>query len=97
MNKPKHLAAVLAVLLAFIMLFSAVYIALEADHDCCGEDCFVCGQLRACENLLRNLLLTAALLSATGCFCALIRIISFPDLHFAHPHTLIALKVKLSD
>ncbi len=97
MNKPKRLAAVLAVLFAFIMLFSAVYIALEADHDCCGEDCLVCAQLRACEELLRNLLLTAALLSAAGRFCALIRVIPFADLHFAHPHTLIALKVKLSD
>lgn len=97
MTKPKQLAAVLALLLALVMLFSAVYIALEADHDCCGEDCFVCAQLRACEELLRNLLLTAALLSAAGCFCALICIIAHTDLRFAHPHTLTALKVKLSN
>jgi hypothetical protein len=97
MNRPKQLVTILALLLALVMLFSAVYIVLEADHDCGGEDCLVCAQLRACEELLRNLLLTAALLSAAGRFCALIRVIPFADLHFAHPHTLIALKVKLSD
>ena len=97
MNKPKYIASALAVLLALVMLFSVVYIALEADHDCCGEDCAVCVQLRTCENLLRNLFLTAVLLSAAGCLCALICVIARSDLRFAHPHTLIALKVKLSD
>ena len=97
MNKPKRLAAVLAVLLAFIMLFSAVYIALEADHDCCGENCVICAQLRACEELLRNLLLTAALLSAAGCLCALSRVISRAASRFVACHSLIALKVKLSN
>ena len=97
MNKPKHSAAVLAVLLAFIMLFSAVYIDLEADHDCCGEDCMICAQLRACENLLRNLLLTAALLSAAGCFCTLSRVIARAASRFVACHSLLALKVKLSN
>ena len=33
MNKPKRLASVLALLAAFLMLFSVLFIALEADHD----------------------------------------------------------------
>ena len=97
MTKPKQLSAVLTVLLALVMLFSVVYIALESEHDCCGEDCMICAQLRACEELLQNLLLTTALLSAAVCFCARICIIAHTDLRFAHPHTLIALKVKLSN
>ena len=97
MNKPKYIASALAVLLAFVMLFSVVYIALEADHDCCGEDCAVCVQLRTCENLLRNLFLTAVLLSAAGCLCTLNLAIAYPNFRFAHSHTLIALKVKLSN
>ena len=36
MNKPKRLASVLVLLVAFLMLFSVLFIALEADHDCCG-------------------------------------------------------------
>lgn len=97
MNKPKCLASALAVLLALVMLFSVLYIALEADHDCCGEDCLVCAQLRACEDLLRNLLLTAALLSAAVCFCALSRVIARAASRFVACHSLIALKVKLSN
>ena len=93
----KRPAAVLAVLLALVMLFSAAYIALEADHDCCGEDCAVCALLRACEDLLRNLLLTAALLSAAGRLCAPSRAASPTGTRFAPSHTLTALKVKLSD
>ena len=58
MNKPRRLVSVLALLAAFMLLFSVLYIALEADHDCCGEDCAICAQLRACEDLLRDLGLT---------------------------------------
>lgn len=97
MNKTKRFAAVLALLLAFFMLFSILYIALEADHDCCGEDCAVCAAIRTCENLLRNLLPIALLLAAFQMLCVLVRAILSTDCFSAHPHTLIALKVKLSD
>ena len=97
MNKPKRFASVLALLLAFFMLFSILYIALEADHDYCGEDCAVCAAIRTCENLLRNLLPIALLLAAFQMLCALVRAILSTDCFSAHPHTLIALKVKLSD
>ena len=97
MNRPKHPASVLALLMAFIMLFSVLFIALEADHDCCGEDCAICAQIQACEDLLRNLITTAALAAAAWCLPVLTRALSAADCRFVHPHTLIALKVKLSD
>ena len=97
MNKPKQLAAVLALLLALVMLFSVLYIALEADHDCCGDDCAVCAQLHACEELLRNILATALLFSAARCFCAPLRASAEADCRPERPHTLILLKVKLSN
>ena len=34
------------------VLFSAVYIAAEAGHDCCGEGCPICACIRQCENTL---------------------------------------------
>lgn len=95
--KPKRLVSALALLLALIMLFSVLYIALEADHDCCGDDCAVCAQLQVCENLLHNLLLTTAVLIAAWSFCALISFVAAEGSGFVRPHTLIALKVKLSD
>ena len=97
MNKPKRLASMLALLVAFIMLFSVAYIVLEAEHNCCGEDCAICAQIRACEGLLRNLLTIAVLSAAGRCCFALIHDFADADCCSANSHTLIALKVKLSD
>ena len=55
------LAAVgVAILLGFQVL-SAAYVAHEADHDCCGEECPVCVQLQQC---LANFQLTGSGLEA---------------------------------
>ncbi len=97
MIKSKRLASVLAMLVAFIMFFSLLYIALEADHDCCGEGCAVCVQIQACEDLLQNLMTAAVLVAAAWCFYALSRVFANADCCSLHPHTLISLKVKLSD
>ncbi len=95
--KSKRFASALALLVAFIMLFSVLFIALEADHDCCGEGCAVCAQIQVCENLLRNLITAAALVVAAWCLYALIRVFADTNCFSVHPHTLIVLKVKLSD
>ena len=50
----------LAAVLAVVMLSSAVYLAVEADHDCSGDDCAICRQISICENLLKSLGLAGA-------------------------------------
>ncbi len=97
MISPKRFASALALLLALVMLFSVLYVALEADHDCCGENCAVCARIRACENLFRNLLSAAALLLAVRLFCSLICVFVNTECFSVFPNTLISLKVKLSD
>jgi len=97
MIKSKRLASVLVLLVACIMLFSVLFIALEADHDCCGEDCVICAQIQFCEDLLRNLITTSVLVAAAWYLYALIRVFADADCCSVHPHTLIVLKVKLSD
>lgn len=97
MNKPKRFASLLALLVAFIMLSSVLFIALEADHDCCGEGCAVCAQIQACEDLLRNLMMVPVLAAAVWCLYALNRVSAETDRCAFHPYTLIVLKVKLSD
>ena len=97
MIKSKRLASVLVLLVACIMIFSVLFIALEADHNCCGEGCAVCAQIQVCEDLFRNLITAAALVVAAWCFYALIRVFADADCCSVHPHTLIVLKVKLSD
>ncbi len=94
----KFFAAALVLLTAFLLLFSAVFIALEADHDCCGEDCAVCAQIRLCEDLIRDLLTAAAPAAAAACCLSALRFVfAAADCFSFHPRTLIALKVKLSD
>ena len=44
----RFLAAVGVALLLGVQAFSTVYIAHEADHDCCGDDCPICVQLQQC-------------------------------------------------
>ncbi len=97
MIKSKRFASVLVLLVAFIMLFSVLFIALEADHDCCGEDCAICAQIQVCENLLRNLMTAASLVVTVWSLYALARVFTDADCRSVHPHTLISLKVKLSD
>ena len=54
--RQKRIAAgILGMLLLLIMLFSSFYLAVEADHDCSGEDCPVCACIQQCENTLHRI------------------------------------------
>lgn len=93
----KRCLAVLAAVLAFVMLFSVLYVALEADHDCHGDDCAICAQISACMDLLRQLALSLLVIAAA----ALLRASALPVrkaiCYGVHRASLISLKVKLSD
>ena len=67
-------ALLLAVTILVIMLYSAVFVAAEADHDCVGEGCPICYQIDACQNTLKSLSLAVCvkqpLLLRLHIFCA---------------------------
>lgn len=55
MRLPRHkriMAGIMGILMLLIILFSAFYIAAEADHDCTGEDCPICACIHQCEKTL---------------------------------------------
>lgn len=85
----------LAVLLALV--FSAFYIAAEADHDCPGESCEVCRHIAQCEKLLRTLLLLAAAALFAVAKDALFSVRPTDRAASAVGDTPVSLKVKLSD
>ncbi len=54
-TKAKRIAAgIMGIMMLVIVLFSAFYIAAEANHDCTGEDCPICACIQQCENILRR-------------------------------------------
>nr|MCR5719967.1 hypothetical protein [Lachnospiraceae bacterium] len=57
-------AGIMGLMMLVIVLFSSFYIAAEADHDCCGEDCPICDCIHRCENTLRGIGDGAAVRSA---------------------------------
>ena len=87
----------LAAVLAVVMLSSAVYIAVEADHDCSGDDCAICRQISICENLLKSLGLAGAAAAITAAFTYTMCKAILPCAEMTDTLTLVALKVKLSN
>ena len=87
----------LAAVLAVVMLSSAIYIAVEANHDCSGEDCAICRQISICENLLKTLGLAGAAAAITAAFTYTMCRAILPCAETIGTLTLVALKVKLSN
>lgn len=96
-KRNRKLALLLALAVCFVMLFSAFYIAAEADHDCIGENCPICYQISVCENTLKSLGYGVAVLVAAIVltFSAAI-LLSQPKTHLKQS-TLITLKVQLTN
>ena len=96
-KKPCFLMRLLAAVLAVVMLSSAIYIAVEADHDCSGEDCAICHQISVCEDLLKSLRLAGAAAAITAAFTYTVCKAILPCTEMTGTLTLVALKVKLSN
>lgn len=65
-GKKPAAAGILALLLAACLLGSVLFLVLEAGHDCDGEDCRICAQMAACEEILRVLSAVSALFAAAS-------------------------------
>ena len=98
MEKKKRIAALLlAVAVLFVVLYSALFIVAEADHDCAGENCPICYQINICQNTLKKLSLAVFAAAFAAAFTyTLCRDISVCT-DYAQSYTLVSLKVKLSD
>ena len=96
-KKFRFMVRLLAVVLAVVMLSSAVYLAVEADHDCSGEDCAICHQIGVCESLLKSLGLAGAAAVITVAFTYTMCRAILPCTEMIGTLTLVSLKVKLSN
>ena len=96
-KKSRLITGLLAAVLAAVMLSSAVYIAVEANHNCSGEDCAICHQLQVCENLLKSIGLAGAAAAISAAFTYTVCRAILPCAEMNGTLTLVALKVKLSN
>lgn len=96
-KKPCFMTRLLAAVLAVVMLSSAVYLAVEADHDCSGDDCAICHQISVCEDLLKSLGLAGAAAAITAAFTYTMCKAILPCTEMIGTLTLVSLKVKLSN
>lgn len=90
-------AGLLLTAFLLVMLFSAVFPAAEAGHDCTGDGCAVCAVIQQCQTLLRQTgnLYTPALMGPvalllTGAVCITL-------LTEAVSATLVSRKVRLDN
>ena len=96
-KKKRIISLIVAVAIFFVMLYSALYIAAEANHDCVGENCPICYQISVCENTLKNLSLAVCAVAFAAAFTyTLCRSIS-ACADVTPSYTLVSLKVKLTD
>ena len=96
-KKKRIISLIVAVAVIFVMLYSVLYIAAEANHDCVGENCPICYQISVCENTLKNLSLAVCAVAFAAAFTyTLCRSIS-ACADVTPSYTLVSLKVKLTD
>ena len=97
MEKKKRIAAFLAVTILLVLLFSAAFIATEADHDCAGENCPICAQIAVCQNILKTFALAVCIAAFPAVFSHVLCRGSFACADAIPRNTLVSLKVKLTN
>ena len=96
-KKKRIISLVVAVAFFFVVLYSALYIAAEANHDCVGENCPICYQISVCENTLKNLSLAVSAAAFAAAFTYSLCRSIFSCAAVIPSYTLVSLKVKLTD
>ena len=96
-KKNRIIAILLAVMVLFVMLYSALFIVAEVGHDCTGENCPVCYQINVCQNTLKNLSFVVCAVVFSIAFTHILCRNTFVCTVSVQDNSLVALKVKLSD
>ena len=93
-NIKKKIKAFISLLIVFSLLFAFVFISLESNHDCTGEDCQICASIQSFGNLLKKLVLSVFAVFVTLCLSEFVALFNRRT-EKIFSYTLISLKVKL--
>ncbi len=55
LNIGRFIAMILFLCILFTLLFSVSFIIFHTDHNCTGEGCVVCAQLKTCADIIKKL------------------------------------------
>lgn len=98
MNRKKRLlSSLLCVIFVAALIVSGALIATRLQHECLGESCPVCAAISGWERLLRGMALAAALESTLLLAQRALGVCLAARFNGTTAHTLVTLKVKLSD
>ena len=93
----KRAALLICLLFCLSVALSGLYVALHADHHCSGEECTVCAELAVCVTLLGTTAVAAAIATSSTVFPRPVSQQRNRRVALCAPHSLISLKVKLSN
>ena len=98
--KNSELIRVLSALAAFAMLsvilLASIFIVMEADHDCDGEECPVCQCLEQCQNALHQLSMVTAAVSVSTALAFFLTTTVFRFERVTRKDTPVSAKVRLN-
>ena len=93
----RTLAAALVIAVFCAVLFSSVFIVSRSGHDCHGHDCRICAFISVCRSTLDTLFsVLAVCVLSLAILCGCTFVFTQPRYRYSF-HTLVNLKVKLSD
>lgn len=98
MTKRKRIFALsLALAMLLVLFFSVFYLAKEVNHPCTGENCLICQELQACTQTLSQFGCTPSIPTLMIAAAYVLLALAVPAFRSSAFHTLVSLKVKLSD
>ena len=91
-------AAIMAVLLSVVMLFSAYYIIKEQHHECHGAaECPICQNISRCEQFLNQISTGLVHLAISVVLVAAVTGVIYKGNDFIMQPTLVSFKVRLDN
>lgn len=53
-KKTRIISGIMVFIMLAFMLFASFFVAIEAHHDCVGEDCPICTCIENCESIIQG-------------------------------------------
>jgi hypothetical protein len=82
---------------AAVAFFYSLFILAHIDHDCVGEDCALCGQLRLAGDFLRRIEWCVGEIAFFLASLGLLPVSAQPDADFLFAFDPVSLKVRLNN